>query len=400
MHTQNQRRSSALSAALALAGCNDADVSPGVSVSESAESGDATTGMPTTTDASTTFDTLMTGGGSGDTAGLAADIDCADPPPAAVGAEYDHQLQLVDDHGVSWTWSVTGLPDGMALAPLTGRLTGAPTEEGSFDIEVSVTNPDGAGMGTCTIDVAAQLAVDFDALGAPCITPDVDLEDFITGGDGSPLRCTTSGGSGEGRIPDGITVDPDSCVAQGTTDDTYGTWAWITQVEQSGLRMPVPFCWTIDEQAPGAYTIVGNHSGGMDNALEPAVRTFVPGDPIAFGGGGDPIFYVTQDTPLNPIHFHFSFNVAASPFGDCGVADCYGLDPTDIVMNMAGERIGFSHELFALGGPLDDAFADRPWVFTVRTFYCIADNTVDCNNDNYLANGNGELRFSAIFFPE
>jgi hypothetical protein len=395
---QNQR-GLAILAALALGGCNGGDVSPGPSVSDSAESG-GTTEAATTSDASTTGDTIATGGGSGETAGLQAEIDCADPPPAAVGAEYDHQLRLVDDGGVSWTWSVTGLPAGMTLDPLTGRLSGAPTEEGNFEIDVTVTHPDGDGTGVCTIDVGAQLAVDFDALGSPCITPDDNLEDFVTGGDGSPLRCATPGGPGEGRIPDGITVDPDSCAAVGTTDDTYGTWAWITQVEQSGLRVSVPYCWTIAEQAAGAYTIVANHSGGTDNALEPAVRTFVPGDPLSFGGSGDPTFYVTQDTALAPMHYHYSFMVAASPFGDCGLDDCYGLDPTDVVRNAADEVIGFSHELYALGGPLGDAFADRPWIFTVRTFYCIADNSVDCNDANSPANGNGELRFSVIYRPE
>lgn len=220
------------------------------------------------------------------------------------------------------------------------------------------------------------------------------------GGDGSPLRCTTPGGMGNGRIPEGITVDPDSCVAEGVTSDTYGTWAFITQVEQSGLRVPVPYCWTVDEQAPGAYTIVVDHSGGTDNALQPAVGSFVVGDPIAFGGGGDPFFRITQDTPLNPIHFHFSFNVASSPFGDCGMDNCYSLDPTDVIMDDDGGRIGFSHELTAFGGPVSEDFAGRPWIFTVRTFYCLADNDVDCNDANHQANGNGELRFSAIYFPE
>ena len=388
-----------LGAVLVLCACNDTDLSPGVSGSASATGGGSTTGDGTTSDASTTVDTIATGSGSGGTAGLMAEIDCAEPPAAAVGAEYDHQLALVDDQGVSWTWAVAGLPPGMAVAPLTGRITGVPTEEGSFELDVTVTHPDGQGVGTCTIEVGSQLAIDFDALGGPCITPADAIEDFIVGGDGSPLHCTTPPGTGNGRIPDGIAVDPDSCAAEGSTSDSYGTWAWITLVEQSGLRVPVPYCWTVEEQAPGAYTVTGDHSGGTDNALEPAVGTVVPGDPISFGGDGDPIFRVTQATPLNPIHFHFSFSVAASAFGDCGMTDCYGLDPTTVILNASDERIGFSHELTALGGPVAEDFADRPWIFSVRTFYCIADNDVDCNDANYMRNGNGELRFSAIYFP-
>jgi hypothetical protein len=401
MRTQVQRKVSFVCVALAV-GCNDADPSPGQSISDSAPSGDATTEEPTATDGSTTMGTgtLGSGTGSGGTAGLVAEIDCAEPPAAAVDAEYDHQLALVDDHGVSWTWAVSGLPPGMTLAPLTGRLSGAPTEEGSFEIEVTVSHPEGDGMGTCTIDVAPRLSIDFDALGGPCVTPDVSIEDFVVGGDGSPLHCTTPGGSGEGRLPTGIVVDPDSCAATGTADDDYGTWAWITRVEQSGLRVPVPYCFTIEEQDPGAYTIVGDHSGGTDNALQPAMRTFVPGEPLAFGGDGDPLFVVTQDSALAAIHFHYAFNVAASPFGDCGRSDCFGLDPSVVVMNGDGDRVGFSHELWALGDPPPEELEDRPWVFTLRTFYCISDNETDCNDANYEANGNGELRFSAIFFPE
>ena len=265
---------------------------------------------------------------------------------------------------------------------------------------ITVTHADGSGTGMCTISVGDELSVDFDALGAPCITEADDINDYLIGGDGSPVTCGTPGGSGEGRIPDGIGVNEDSCAIEGTTDDTYGTWVWITQIRQSGLRVPVPYCYTIDEQNEGAYSVTGSHSGGTDNHLEPAVGTFAPGQPISFGGDGDPLFRVVQETELSPLHFHYSFQIAASPFGDCGLEDCLGLDPTTVVSNMMDENIGFTHELYALGDAVPEEFEDRPWVWTVETFYCLADNNLDCNDDNYLANGNGELRFGVIMLPE
>jgi hypothetical protein len=384
---------------LALAACNNGgDVSPGVSAGP--EGTGSTSGGSGSTSGGSTFDTLDTDGGSGGTAGLMPQIDCADPPLAAVGAAYDHELALVDDLGVSWTWSATGLPPGLAMGPLGGDISGSPEEEGDFEVQVTVAHADDTGTTSCTISVGAALSVDLEALGAPCITEDDDVNDFVVGGDGSPLTCSTPGGPGEGRIPDGIGVGEDSCAIEGTTDDAYGTWVWITQLRQSGLRVPVPYCYTIEDQPPGAYTITGSHSGGTDNHLEPAVVTFGPGEPLSYGGDGDPLFSVVQETPLAPLHFHFSFSIAASPFGDCGLDDCFGLTPTTVLTNASDENIGFSHELFALGDTVPREFEDRPWVFTLETFYCLADNGTDCNDDNFLANGNGELRFGVIMVPE
>ena len=118
-----------LAAVFALAACNNGgDLSPGVSAGPE---GTTTSGGSSSSSSSTTMDTLETEDGSGGTAGLMPEIDCAEPPLAAVGAEYDHELALVDDLGVSWTWAAEGLPPGLAINPLGGDLTGSPRRPAS-----------------------------------------------------------------------------------------------------------------------------------------------------------------------------------------------------------------------------------------------------------------------------
>ena len=98
------------------------------------------------------------------------------------------------------------------------------------------------------------------------------LLDYISGGDGTPIECVAPKGIGDGTLPAGITIDKTKCTIAGSITETrYGTYAWIVRARQSGVDVFAPYCATQDKQAPKAYTIIGNHSGKLDNELEPLV---------------------------------------------------------------------------------------------------------------------------------
>lgn len=389
-----------IAALIVLAGCPSGSTAPGSSVSNSAtNSGNDDTGTTTgvVDDSSTGFDTLMSAEGSGETAAPTIDIDCDDPPPGAVGAEYDH-TPIASGAAPPLNWSMVGLPDGMVFSPLNGQISGAPTEQGTFDIEVTVTggSPEGSQAQTCTIEIGAALGIDLS--GITCIAPGDNLLDHLTGGDGSDPVCSTPGGRGNGVIPDGVAVDPTTCEVEGSTSDAYGTWVWIAEVIQSGFILHVPYCFTQDQPDLGAYQIMGDHSGGVDNQLVPAVSTFAPGENLDWGGNADPYFEVHGPCG-GSCFFGWAYRVSSSPFGNCGEDDCFGLTPASL-LNPGGGPIGFSHEMWAKGDPPEENFEDRIWVLSWDIAYCLGP-VDECDTvENIETNGNGELRFGLIMVPQ
>jgi hypothetical protein len=385
-----------------LGACGDDGTSPGVStgLTRGSDAGETTasTGAADDTDATDTVDTFDSADGTGATMGSMHAVDCDDPPLAAVGAAYQHRPVAIEFPGPV-SWQMQGLPEGMAFNPVTGEMSGAPQAEGTFEVDVTATGGGLEAMQTCTLDVAAAVAVDLSRLGASCIGPDDDVLDFVSGGDGAPVTCHAPGGNGNGTIPAGVAVDEDSCAIVGEPDDAYGTWVWMTQLRQSGARAWVPYCVTVHDQAPDAYGITADHSGGSDNVLEPAIGTFAPGEPLSWGGEGDPTVLVTGPCGPSSCFYGYAYTVSSSPFGGCDDEPCYGLGPTALVTEDEAP-IGFTHEMFARGPAVPEAFEARPFVLGWNVDYCISDTGETCSGvQNIKDNGNGRLRFSVLMVP-
>jgi len=379
-----------------LTGCPGADAGVGAATTAT-----PTTGTTGAAESSTGVDTLADGSGDGTTAAPTAEVSCGEMPLAAVGADYDHGFE-VDPSAGSWTWSVEGLPEGLMFSALSGTISGAPTEEGSFELLVSVEGTGGVGESVCTLEVAPALSADLSGLARPCLGPGDVLADVVVGGDGSALTCSTPMTSGAGTRPDTVEVDAETCAIEGEpTAEEYGTWVWITEVEQSGARTFVPFCISQDTPAEGAFEVTMTFGDDTDALLEPLVGSFNPEDPLAFGGMGDPAFTVIGGCGTSACYYGYAFAVGASPFGgECGQDNCFGLSPSQLVTDGSGP-IGFSHELFAYGPIAPDAFHDRPFVLPWNLTYCIADNADDCDgNEAVQTNAGARAHVSLLMLPE
>lgn len=384
---------------VACPGPGDLDPSAGNPVTAGGTSGATTTGSDeSSSSTSIETDDSMSGSESGDP--VEAVVDCGEFPPSAVEAELEHAL-LVTPSDLAWAWTVEGLPEGVSFNPISGLLTGTPLEAGTFTITASVEGASGSGSTECELVVAEALQFDFDALGKPCVGPDDNVLDFLTGGVGVAPTCSHTDGVGEGRIPNGVSVGEETCAIEGEPDDIYGAWVWITELEQSGRSVYVPYC-VVEEDAPaGSYTIDGDHSGGTSNALEPAVQTFAPDAALDFGGDEDPVFRVLGPCGNTSCFFGFAFVVASSPFGNCGDDECFGLDPTSTLRDDTDSPIGFEHHLYARGDAPNEEFADRPFTLPWTIRYCIADVDGQCSGaDDIAANGDGALHFSILMMPE
>jgi hypothetical protein len=69
-------------------------------------------------------------------------LDSVTPPAASAGVNYS--LQLGGSGGLQpYTWSATGLPEGLSIDPATGAITGAPTAGGPFTVVITLTDSTG-----------------------------------------------------------------------------------------------------------------------------------------------------------------------------------------------------------------------------------------------------------------
>lgn len=354
------------------------------------------------------------------------EVDCGTMPKGAQGAAYEHQPTA--SGGVpGYKWSASGLPEGLSIHPNSGEISGAPTTVGEYTVEITVTDvKDAVAMASCSLlTIGEMLEVDHEALAGdgPCVVAGgKTILDYITGGDGSPITCSAPGGLGNGVLPAGLGVDPDTCAITGTIAETrYGGWGWIVAAEQSGVTVHAPYCATQVQQAPKAYKIVGDHSGQTDNGLVPLVVGFVPDKPLLFDGDADPRFSVTANTCGGSCFFGFLYRVSPSPFGSGACKDdkdgCFGLCPlipdpnqpdgdTSIQCSLLpvnqAPKIGFAHEMWAKGEAAPEAFKARPFIVQWSIDYCLSEVGAECQGkDAILANGdNSSFEFPVIFRPE
>jgi hypothetical protein len=356
-------------------------------------------------------------GTGNDTDGGVLEVECGDVPAAAVGATFSHIVSATGGDGI-YMFSGT-LPAGLAIDPMNGAITGVPTEAGADMLEVTVTDNTGAsGSAVCPLDIAEQITSDLALDAVPyCVSGDAGdtlLQAIVDGtGDGSTITCDFTNGTGNGHLPDGITIDPDTCEVQGSiTEDRYGTWAFIVRGTQSGAEVYLPYCVTNDEQ--GAFTITADHSGRTDNALEPKLVTFDPSEPAFAGDPGDPVIRAVDPNACGDgtCNFYgYSFFIYSSAFdlspdvydedNDGMTNDDKPVIVDDAAFDMAGDPVGMQHGLrLSSNGPVEAPLDARPWVVTLHLDYCLGQNAMDCPENEISENAGGFYVFSTIMVPQ
>jgi hypothetical protein len=345
-------------------------------------------------------------------------VVCGMPPAAAVGATFTHTVTATGGDG-SYMFVGT-LPMGLMI-DAAGAITGAPTTADPM-ATLEITVSDGTGMSAsdvCPLPIADQIDADLALDTVPyCVTgaPGDTLLDHIADmtGDDTPIVCDYQNSTGAGHMPDGITIDAETCEVQGNvTENRYGTWAFIVRGTQSGAEVFLPYC--VSNSTQGAFTVTADHSGRMDNALEPKLVTFDPAEPAFAGDPGDPVIRVVDpdecgDGTCN--YFGYSFFIYSSAFDlepDVYDEDNDGMtdDRKPVVVDagqfadMDGDPIGMQHGLrLSSNGPVVAPLDGRPWVATLHLDYCLGQNSMDCPDDEITANADGFYVFSTIMVPQ
>lgn len=339
-----------------------------------------------------------------DTGGEVA-LSCDGIPAGAVDADFSFTPEIIGGDDQDLSFAATDLPDGLTIDADSGEITGNPTATGTFMFSIEATGDEAMGEVMCEVTVAPRIDVDLDnaLLGAQpfCLQPNQALTDFIVDGtgDGTPITCDHIAGSGNGNLPEGITVNADGCVAQGNLAETrFGTYVFAMRGVQSGVEVFMPYCVT-QSTANFAYDVSVVHSGEDDAALIPIGRTFVPGTALSVGEADNPEFTILDEPSCgdNSCFFGFSFGINASPFD----ANTFSLPNRDLVRDMNDRPIGFTHEM-TIGGPaVPEQFVDRPWVVNIALDYCLAEDDMTCDGaGNTQMNGDGHLELGIIMVPQ
>lgn len=137
---------------------------------------------------------------------------------SAIGAVVNESIIATDADGDALTYSATGLPEGLAIAPSTGRVTGTVAEQPLGAKTVTVTVTDGRG-GTDTKSFTWTVT-NAQGNAAPVITPVAnrtltagqqvtDLQIEATDPD-TPLSYAANG------LPPGLNIDPATGLITGT----------------------------------------------------------------------------------------------------------------------------------------------------------------------------------------
>lgn len=330
-------------------------------------------------------------------------VECGELPQAAVDASFVFSPEVMGGDGV-YRFEANDLPPGLAISETTGQVTGVPTSEGELAFEIVVTDGTGAtGRDTCEVSINPGLSVDLALDAVPhCATGNETLRDFVVDGtgDGTPIRCEHVAGQGNGKTPEGISVDPESCAIVGSvTEERLGTWAFMVRGTQSGAEVWLPYCATRDEGLD--YDILVEHTtSGTDNTLVPLMRTYDPAATLDVGGDGDPSFRITHPPACggSSCYYGYAYSINSSPFD----VDTIAFGNAALFHDPVSDApIGFTHEL-SVGGPaVGESFRARPWVVNLDIDYCLSSDTDTCTGvENIRTNGAGNLEFSIIMVPE
>jgi hypothetical protein len=340
------------------------------------------------------------------------DVQCGELPRAAVDASFLFSPQAMGGDG-NYRFSAEDLPPGLAISESSGQIAGVPLEEGEHTFDLVVTDGAGSvGQDTCSLSIRPGLSVNLALDAVPhCAQRGESLLDFVVEGtgDGTPIRCEHPGGQGNGKRPDGISINEESCAIEGTVNEVrLGTWAFMVRGVQSGAEVWLPYCVTREDGL--AYDIRVEHTtAGTDNTLVPLMRTYDPAAALDVGGDGDPRFEITQPAACSgaSCFYGYAFSINSSPFS----IDTIAFSPRGLLEDPgSSEPIGFFHE-FSIGGePVSEDFRQRSWVVNFDLDYCLSADPDDCTCPDGDAtcdsaqrvrdNGDGNLEFSIIMVPE
>lgn len=193
------------------------------------------------------------------------------------------QIGATDSAGNALTYSATGLPTGLSIAPASGLISGTPTAPGSFTVVVTATDSVASVSGntTFTWNIAASVVTVASPGNQSSITNEV-----IT-----PLQIGAADSAGAGisfsatGLPTGLSISSAGLITGTTT--APGTFSVVvTGTDSFGSTGQTSFTWTV-----GAVTVTVTNPGPLTNNLGdtvsfPIVANDSAGLALTYSAGG------------------------------------------------------------------------------------------------------------------
>ena len=177
-----------------------------------------------------------------------------------------------------YTWTATGLPDGLALST-DGVLTGTPKKAGSFTIVVTLRDATGsATSATFALSVTPGLAVTTSSLPAGQVKTPYAKVQLAASGATPPLTWSATG------LPSGLTVDAGGLISG--TPGTPGTYSVVVSVTDAAKR-----------SARATLTLVVSAAAGVTNLPTGEVGAAYPTTSLTAPAGTAPLSWSASGLP-------------------------------------------------------------------------------------------------------
>ncbi|OJW15594.1 MAG: hypothetical protein BGO49_15175, partial [Planctomycetales bacterium 71-10] len=161
-------------------------------------------------------------------------VTAAALPGASNGNPYTYQLVGEGGSGSGYTYSATGLPEGLGITP-EGLVLGTPNIPSyptPFDVTVTITDGDGASREVVvSLVVYKGLAFDESPLPAPAVGAAYSHQIEVTGGTGDRTFSATG-------LPDGLSISEAGLIT-GTPTDASGSpyMVWVTVYDGGSMEV-------------------------------------------------------------------------------------------------------------------------------------------------------------------
>lgn len=241
------------------------------------------TGTPTTVGTYPVHVTVTDGGGQ---AVSYADTIVVKPQPLVINAAlpdgtaletYPTTTVTASGGQGSYTYSAVGLPAGLSIDATTGKITGTPTQPGTYSVAVTVTDAAGATavsnhnvtIGVAPLDMTAtlpQIAI----IGEPYTSNPPTVSGGIP-----PYSFTAVG------LPDGLSIDPSTGVVSGTPTTPGDSTVTIILTVNDGTGQSTAVSQVISVEAPpmtiSMPDLPATQNGQPFSAVAPTVSGGIPG---------------------------------------------------------------------------------------------------------------------------